>query len=105
MAGRKKQVAAKSKRNKMRSKSGKKAVARAVSRKKKTPTKKRAKKAVARKRVPQRPQARQPSRRPAPVVEDTIVDIVDEPLPGVVRVTEIEEVRMPGEGSDEQDED
>lgn len=104
MASGKKRVAAKSKRGKVRSKLRKKAVARAASRRTKTPTKKRIKKTVARKRVPQRPKARQPSRRPAPVVEDTIVDIVDEPLPGVTQVTEIEEVSvaMPG---DEQDED
>jgi hypothetical protein len=36
-------------------------------------------------------------------VRDTIVDIVDEPLPGVVRVTEIEEVRVAT--PDEEDED
>jgi hypothetical protein len=36
-------------------------------------------------------------------VRDTIVDIVDEPLPGVVRVAEIEEVRVAT--PDEEDED
>ena len=29
----------------------------------------------------------------APVVEDTIIDVIDEPIPGVVRVTEYETVR------------
>ena len=44
-------------------------------------------------------------RRPARVVEDTIVDIIDEPLPGVMRVTEIEEVSvaLPNEGAEEED--
>jgi len=28
-----------------------------------------------------------------PVVEDTIIDVVDEPVPGVVRVTEYETIR------------
>jgi hypothetical protein len=32
--------------------------------------------------------------RKAPIVEDTIVDVVDEPVPGVVRVTEYETVRI-----------
>ena len=29
----------------------------------------------------------------APIVEDTIIDVIDEPLPGVVRVTEYETIR------------
>jgi sRNA-binding protein len=32
-------------------------------------------------------------RQRLPVVEDTIIDIVDEPVPGVVRVTEYETIR------------
>jgi hypothetical protein len=28
-----------------------------------------------------------------PVVEDTIIDVIDEPAPGVIRVTEYESVR------------
>ncbi len=28
-----------------------------------------------------------------PVIEDTIIDVVDEPVPGVVRVTEYETIR------------
>jgi hypothetical protein len=28
-----------------------------------------------------------------PVVEDTIIDVIDEPVPGVVRVTEYETIR------------
>jgi len=29
-----------------------------------------------------------------PVIEDTIIDVIDEPAPGVVRVTEYETIRM-----------
>jgi hypothetical protein len=29
----------------------------------------------------------------APVVEDTIIDVIDEPIPGVVRVAEYETIR------------
>lgn len=34
------------------------------------------------------------------MIEDTIVDVIDEPLPGVTRITEIEEVSvgMPDDG-------
>jgi hypothetical protein len=32
--------------------------------------------------------------RKAPVVEDTIIDVIDEPVPGVVRVTEYEAISM-----------
>src|SRR5207302_7626836 len=36
---------------------------------------------------------RKAPRQHLPVVEDTIIDIVDEPVPGVVRVTEYETIR------------
>jgi hypothetical protein len=36
---------------------------------------------------------RKPSRQGVPVIEDTIIDVVDEPAPGVVRVTEYETIR------------
>ena len=29
-----------------------------------------------------------------PVIEDTIIDVIEEPVPGVVRVTEYETIRM-----------
>jgi hypothetical protein len=40
--------------------------------------------------------------RKAPIVEDTIIDVRDEPVPGVVRVTEYETLRMvtPKPGTD-----
>jgi hypothetical protein len=59
----------------------------------------------ARKKVAKRPKAKkQPPktatkiapkkapRRSVPVVEDTIIDVIDEPVPGVVRVTEHETI-------------
>jgi hypothetical protein len=49
---------------------------------KKRPPKTRAKKAP-----------RKTPRRGVPLIEDTIVDVVDEPVPGVVRVTEYETIR------------
>ena len=36
---------------------------------------------------------RKASRQGVPVIEDTIIDVVDEPAPGVVRVTEYETIR------------
>jgi hypothetical protein len=36
---------------------------------------------------------RKAPRQTMPVIEDTIIDVVDEPVPGVVRVTEYETIR------------
>ncbi len=36
---------------------------------------------------------RKVGRKDVPVIEDTIIDVVDEPVPGVVRVTEYETIR------------
>ena len=36
---------------------------------------------------------RKASRQGVPVIEDTIIDVVDEPVAGVVRVTEYETIR------------
>ena len=36
---------------------------------------------------------RKAPRQGVPVIEDTIIDVVDEPVPGVVRVTEYETIR------------
>jgi len=36
---------------------------------------------------------RKASRQGVPVIEDTIIDVVDEPVPGVVRVMEYETIR------------
>jgi hypothetical protein len=56
-------------------------------------TSKRALKSIARKKTPSKHAAKSAQRK-APVVEDTIIDVVDEPVPGVVRVTEYETLRI-----------
>jgi ribosomal protein S25 len=53
----------------------------------------RAQKSIAKKKRPPTLAAKMASRR-APIVEDTIIDVVDKPVPGVVRVTEYETVRI-----------
>lgn len=49
---------------------------------------------------------RKPPRQKAAVVEDTIIDVVDEPVPGVVRITEYETIMTttPKRGGPETDE-
>ncbi len=57
--------------------------------------KKAAKRAIPKKRPSKTVSKRAPrkaSRRAAPVIEDTIIDVIDEPIPGVVRVTEYETI-------------
>ena len=53
--------------------------------------------------VSKRIQTRQPKRGTTPVVEETVIDIVDEPLPGVVRLTEIEEIEVSVPDSEEEE--
>ena len=58
--------------------------------------KKAAKRATPKKRPPKmvaKMAPRKAPRRGAPVIEDTIIDVIDEPAPGVVRVTEYETIR------------
>jgi len=58
--------------------------------------KKPAKRAMRKKRPPKTAAKMAPRKAPrqdVPVIEDTIVDVVDEPFPGVVRVTEYETIR------------
>ena len=58
--------------------------------------KKAAKRATPKKRPPKAVAKMAPRRAPsrgAPVIEDTIIDVIDEPVPGVVRVTEYETIR------------
>jgi hypothetical protein len=93
MASRRKRATTKSKGGKIRATMRKKTVKRAVAK----PTKKSAKKRTTRARrgaVSKRIQARRQKRGATPVVETTIIDVVDEPLPGVVRLTEIEETEV-----------
>lgn len=48
-------------------------------------------------------QSRQQKRGATPVIEETVIDIVDEPLPGVMRVTEIEETEVRVPDTEEED--
>lgn len=102
MATRRKRTGRKTKstRAKSRTKPRKKVLARAAAGKKKTAAKKLAPRGSRRTPPSARPQAHRPSRPAGPVIEDTIVDVIDEPLPGVTRITEIEEVSvgMPDDG-------
>jgi DNA-binding protein HU-beta len=63
-----------------------------------TAKKRTAPKSAARKAVRKQPTAELP-------VEDTIIDVVDEPAPGVVRVTEYETIRTVRPGSGDESED
>ena len=57
--------------------------------------KKAAKRATQKKRTPKavsKVTPRKTLRKGVPVIEDTIIDVIDEPIPGVVRVTEYETV-------------
>ena len=57
--------------------------------------KKAAKRAMPKKRPPKTVAKKAPRKAPrqgAPVIEDTIIDVIDEPVPGVVRVTEYETI-------------
>jgi len=44
--------------------------------------------------ITKRARARQQKLPPKAVVQDNVIDVLDEPLPGVLRVTEIEEVSV-----------
>lgn len=60
------------------------------------PARKKGAKGAARKRPSKTAAKMAPRKAPrqgVPVIEDTIVDVVDEPFPGVVRVTEYETIR------------
>ena len=58
---------------------------------------------TSRKRVS--PRKRQQTEEMIPVVQGEIIDVVDEPVPGVVRVTEIETTRVTVPEADEDDEE
>jgi hypothetical protein len=105
MAGRKKRVArtAKAPGGKARVRKRKLVAKRAAPKKAKKTAKKLATKS--RPRAKKRIKARQAKQFRPPVIEDTIVDVIDEPVPGVVRVTEIEEVSAALPDSQEENED
>ena len=62
------------------------------------PARKKAAKRATTKKRPRKTAAkmapRKAPRQGVPVIEDTIIDVIDEPAPGVVRVTEYETIRM-----------
>ncbi len=70
-----------SKRGKVSAKPGRKKTAKRARPKKRAPK-------IAAKTAP-----RKAPRQGVPVIEDMIIDVVDEPVPGVVRVTEYETIR------------
>jgi hypothetical protein len=87
MAKAKKRVATRkkaTKRGKATSKPARKKVAKRPKAKKQPPK-------TAAKIAPRKAPRKAP-RRSVPVVEDTIIDVIDEPVPGVVRVTEHETI-------------
>jgi hypothetical protein len=61
------------------------------------PARKKASKRATPKKRPPKSAAKKPPRKARrqgmPVVEDTVIDVIDEPVPGVVRVTEYETIR------------
>ena len=71
----------------------KKTVKRVVAKRPKKGTKKRSTR-TGRSGVSKRIKARQQKHEARPVIEETVVDMVDQPLPGVVRLTEIEEMEV-----------
>jgi len=92
MASRKKRTTTKSK-GKTRTTMRKKPVKRGAAKRTKKSAKKRTVK-TRRAPISKRIQARQQKRGATPVVEQTVIDVIDELLPGVVRVTEIEETKV-----------
>ena len=91
MASRKKRTTTKSKRGKARATTRKKTVKRVAPKETKRTLRKPVKK-TRRGGLSKTPRARQQKPGAAPLVEQTVIDVVDEPVPGVVRITEIEEV-------------
>ena len=88
MAKAKKRVAARKKAPKRGKASAKPARKKAA--KRAAPKKHPAKKAA--KMAPRKARRVTAPRKPKPVIEDTIIDVIDEPVPGVVRVTEYETI-------------
>jgi hypothetical protein len=91
MASRKKRIA------KTKSSRGRAAAkARKIAAKRAPPKKVKKSRSSGKKRV----RAAQP-KKTRPVVQDTIVDVIDEPVLGIMRVTEIEEVSITNPDNDE----
>lgn len=108
MVSRRKRVTArkaKSKAAKGRGKTRKKLVKRALAKKSKKAAKRVATKARRSRRVSERTAVGRQKQPRSPTVEDTVIDVIDEPAPGVVRVTEIEELRVGAPDADEDNDD
>jgi hypothetical protein len=106
MAKRKKRAAArktKARRTKRRAKARKLVGKRAAPKR----TRKAAKKLSAKRRLrsKERIRARERTQLRTPVVQDTIIDVIDESVPGVIRVTEIEDVNVAMPESEEENGD
>lgn len=96
MAKRKRRAAArrtKAKLAKGRTRASKRPVKRAIGKKSSKSAKKVATK-TSRKRASRTRRVTPSRQEPTPAVETAVIDVVDEPIPGVVRVTEIEETRV-----------
>jgi hypothetical protein len=107
MAQRKKRVTARKRKSTVRGRARKSSSSVRSKATKRTATKLRAKKDVAKAKRAKAMKASRKKLRPlkpptAPVVETTIVDVVEEPAPGVITITEFEEtdVREPGPGEE-----
>ena len=108
MAKRKRQAGpSASRRGKTRKVSGKRPTKRPVSKKAKKSSKAAGKKPVSRARpntAKTRARKKKRASAPAPQVETEIVDVVEEPVPGLVTITELETTRVIIPDSDEEDE-
>jgi hypothetical protein len=91
MAKQRKRVASRKTKSKKK-KLAKKSAKRAIGRKSRRLPNKMSPKASQKKKAPSR--GRSKTTKMVPVAEGEIIDVVDEPLPGVVRVTEIEATRV-----------
>jgi hypothetical protein len=93
MVSRKKRATTKSKGRRIRAATRKKTAQRVVAKPTKNSTEKRTAK-TRRSGVQKRVQEHRQKSGATPVVEETVIDVVEEPLPGVVRITEIEETNV-----------
>ena len=103
MVSRKKRATTKSKGGRTRATMRKKTLKRAAAKRTKKSAEGRTTK-THRSGLSKRIQSRQQKRGATPVVEETVLDIVDEPLPGVVRITEIEEMEVAVPDTEEDEE-
>ena len=92
MASRKKRTTAKSKRGKARATTRKKTVKRVAPKGTKRTLQETCQKDASWRTIKDAPSAPTKAEQQRLQVEQTVIDVVDEPVPGIVRITEIEEV-------------